>query len=211
MKINLKKIHQLLESDLTSYKIMKETGIKTQIIDRYRTKQTKLENMTLKIATNLQLLIDRLEGKFSLFSYYKEKPSYRYLMNDKGEKIYELKQVKNGLFNELYELYTDNKIIGEIKVHTEAFSMVKLPKLTIKIKEKTPIHLCLVMEELTKKIEFDTTQLSILGDFNDIFTLFMDGEVLGSCRIHSNNKVVYITPEQEKLAVGIIMGILFLL
>ena len=45
-------IENLLRSDLTSYKIGKDTGISVQQIDRYR-KSMKIENITLKNALKL--------------------------------------------------------------------------------------------------------------------------------------------------------------
>ncbi|NYS33229.1 hypothetical protein HZZ02_05475 [Streptococcus danieliae] len=46
-------IQELLESDITSYRMHKETGVAQQVIDRYRAGENKLENMTLKIAKKL--------------------------------------------------------------------------------------------------------------------------------------------------------------
>lgn len=46
--IDVALIKELLASDITSYQISKKTGIHTQVIDRYRNGQSKLENMTLK-------------------------------------------------------------------------------------------------------------------------------------------------------------------
>lgn len=48
----IKAIENLLRSDLTSYKIGKDTGISVQQIDRYR-KSMKIENITLKNALKL--------------------------------------------------------------------------------------------------------------------------------------------------------------
>lgn len=47
-----KEIEELLKSDLTSYKIAKETGITVQQIDRYR-KSSKVGNITLDNAIKL--------------------------------------------------------------------------------------------------------------------------------------------------------------
>lgn len=43
----------LLNSDVSSYRLEKETGVKSQVIQRYRSGETKLENMTLKTARKL--------------------------------------------------------------------------------------------------------------------------------------------------------------
>jgi hypothetical protein len=48
-----KEIQELLDSKITSYRIRQETGIAQQVIDRYRKKESKIENMTLKNAKKL--------------------------------------------------------------------------------------------------------------------------------------------------------------
>lgn len=46
-------INTLLQSDVTSYRIQKDTGIRRQKIDRYRKGQSELKNMTLDVAEKL--------------------------------------------------------------------------------------------------------------------------------------------------------------
>lgn len=48
-------IIKLLNGKLTSYKIAKDTGLSTQLIDNYRTGKSKIENMALG---NAELLVD---------------------------------------------------------------------------------------------------------------------------------------------------------
>ena len=55
-----KEIEELLNSDLTSYKIAKETGITVQQIDRYR-KNNKVGNITLDNALKLYNYKERLD------------------------------------------------------------------------------------------------------------------------------------------------------
>lgn len=57
-----KEIEELLNSDLTSYKIAKETGITVQQIDRYR-KNNKVGNITLDNALKLYNYKEKLEMK----------------------------------------------------------------------------------------------------------------------------------------------------
>lgn len=57
-----KAIEELLNSDLTSYKIAKETGITVQQIDRYR-KNNKVGNITLDNALKLYNYKEKLEMK----------------------------------------------------------------------------------------------------------------------------------------------------
>lgn len=46
-------LEELLNSDVSSYRLGKETGVRSQVIQRYRNGETKLENMTLKTARKL--------------------------------------------------------------------------------------------------------------------------------------------------------------
>lgn len=48
-----REIEKILNSDETSYRISKETGIAVQVIDRYRHGKSKIENMTLKNAEKI--------------------------------------------------------------------------------------------------------------------------------------------------------------
>lgn len=58
-----KTIQQLFESDVTTYRISKQTGIRISVIDGYRNNTSKLENMTLKIAEKLCNYAERLTDK----------------------------------------------------------------------------------------------------------------------------------------------------
>lgn len=53
MIIDTDKIKALLDGDITSYRIARDTGLTAPTIDNYRVKGAKLENMTLKIAKKL--------------------------------------------------------------------------------------------------------------------------------------------------------------
>ena len=46
-------LEELLNSDVSSYRLGKETGVRSQVIQRYRNGETKLENMTLITARKL--------------------------------------------------------------------------------------------------------------------------------------------------------------
>ncbi len=53
MKKIIKEIEDLLNSDLTSYKIAMGSGVANSIIQNYRNGKRKVENMTLKTALKL--------------------------------------------------------------------------------------------------------------------------------------------------------------
>ncbi|WP_018659599.1 hypothetical protein [Allofustis seminis] len=64
LSVQVKDIEMLLlESDITSYKIHKETGIPHQTIDNYRTNGCLIENMRLHIALRLQDYINKNRHK----------------------------------------------------------------------------------------------------------------------------------------------------
>ncbi|MDN2452510.1 hypothetical protein [Lactobacillus sp. UCMA15818] len=56
--IDLSKIKKLLDSDISAYAISEETGLTRAMINRYRKNESKLENMTIKVALKLQKCYD---------------------------------------------------------------------------------------------------------------------------------------------------------
>lgn len=66
MEINTTLIKQLLNSDLTSYHIAKQTGLAISMIDRYRSGNNYIENMTLKTAEKLHLYAQELADSTKL-------------------------------------------------------------------------------------------------------------------------------------------------
>lgn len=59
----IKDIEELFETDITDYRISKDTGITLSVIQNYRNGKYALENMTLKIAKKLYEYKERLEMK----------------------------------------------------------------------------------------------------------------------------------------------------
>ena len=49
----IKQIEELFNSNLTDYRISKDTGITLSVIQKYRNDSSKIENMTLKVANKL--------------------------------------------------------------------------------------------------------------------------------------------------------------
>ncbi len=58
------KIEKLIDLDLTSYRIAKETGISTQYIDKIRSGKTAIENIGLGKAEILVKYFDDLEKTY---------------------------------------------------------------------------------------------------------------------------------------------------
>lgn len=57
----INQIEELFNSDLTDYRISKDTGITLSVIQKYRNDTSKLENMTLKIANKLMKYTEELK------------------------------------------------------------------------------------------------------------------------------------------------------
>lgn len=57
----IKEIEELFETDITDYRISKDTGITLSVIQNYRNGKYALENMTLKIAKKLYEYKERLD------------------------------------------------------------------------------------------------------------------------------------------------------
>lgn len=57
----IKDIEELFETDITDYRISKDTGITLSVIQNYRNGKYALENMTLKIAKKLYEYKERLD------------------------------------------------------------------------------------------------------------------------------------------------------
>lgn len=59
MIIDTDKIQELLNSDVTSYKIAKNAFFSSNLIDGYRKGKLKIENMSLRIAIELMEFINK--------------------------------------------------------------------------------------------------------------------------------------------------------
>lgn len=100
-----KEIEELLNSDLTSYKIAKETGITVQQIDRYR-KNNKVGNITLDNALKLYEYKERL----TMRNYDKMMLVVKELVLEEGAFISYWKEDSN---NDITTVYS----VDELKAH----------------------------------------------------------------------------------------------
>ena len=74
MIIDTNKINQLLDSDMTGYRVAQLTNVKQPMYDRYKSGQTPVTNMTIKVADELMRLI-KLE----------EKAMYKLIIKEEGK------------------------------------------------------------------------------------------------------------------------------
>lgn len=116
-----KEIEALLNSDLTSYKIAKETGITVQQIDRYR-KNNKVGNITLDNALKLYNYKERLEMK----NYDKMMLVVKELVLEDGAFISYWKEDR---INDITTVYS----VDELKAHLGNLSDDEFEKLVIQV------------------------------------------------------------------------------
>lgn len=116
-----KEIEELLKSDLTSYKIAKETGITVQQIDRYR-KNNKVGNITLDNALKLYNYKERLEMK----NYDKMMLVVKELVLEDGAFISYWKEDNN---NDITTIYS----VDELKAHLGNISDEDFENLVIQV------------------------------------------------------------------------------
>lgn len=97
-------IFEMVESyHVSAYAISKDTNLTRAVINRYRTGETKLENMTIRVALKLQEFYDK--------NYIKQTISY-----DSGEMITELKE-DIASFGD-FECWAWIKKIDGVKIYT---------------------------------------------------------------------------------------------
>lgn len=101
--VDLGKIEELLNSNVSAYAISKDTNLTRAVINRYRTGETKIENMTIRVALKLQEFYDK--------NYIKQTISY-----DSGEMITELKE-DIASFGD-FECWAWIKKIDGVKIYT---------------------------------------------------------------------------------------------
>lgn len=102
----IKDIEELFETDITDYRISKDTGITLSVIQNYRNGKYALENMTLKIAKKLYEYKERLEMK----NYDKMMLVVKELVLEKGAFISYWKEDSN---NDITTVYS----VDELKAH----------------------------------------------------------------------------------------------
>ena len=102
----IKEIEELLNSDVTDYRISKDTGITLSVIQNYRNGKYALDNMTLKIAKKLYEYKERLEMK----NYDKMMLVVKELVLEEGAFISYWKEDNN---NDITTVYS----VVELKAH----------------------------------------------------------------------------------------------
>lgn len=125
-----KEIEELLNSDLTSYKIAKETGITVQQIDRYR-KSSKVGNITLDNAIKLYNYYNKENRRMLKLSFkYKgqTKEVYSNSLEDVTREAFEYfknDEHANEVFEKGAEEFIKDYLNGEVKYVGETIQYFK--------------------------------------------------------------------------------------
>ena len=82
--IDTKKIRKLLNSNLTSYRVAQLTNVKQPVYYRYQKGQTPLENMTLKVASELMKIVEMEKNTMDRMEILKFKNLMNTYANEDG-------------------------------------------------------------------------------------------------------------------------------
>ena len=118
----IKDIEELFETDITDYRISKDTGITLSVIQNYRNGKYALENMTLKIAKKLYEYKERLEMK----NYDKMMLVVKELVLEEGAFI---SYWKEDNINDITTVYS----VDELKAHLGNLNDDEFEKLVIQV------------------------------------------------------------------------------
>ena len=102
----IKDIEELFETDITDYRISKDTGITLSVIQNYRNGKYALENMTLKIAKKLY----EYKEKINMTNYGKMMVIVKELVLEEGAFV---SYWSEDNFNDITTVYS----VDELKAH----------------------------------------------------------------------------------------------
>ena len=121
----IQQIEELFNSDLTDYRISKDTGITLSVIQKYRSDVSKIENMTLKVAKKLiKYVEEQRKGELTMLELkFNHKGSDKYFYGTSLEEVacesFELykndEQANEYIQNDRYEDYIKDFLNGELK------------------------------------------------------------------------------------------------
>lgn len=118
----IKDIEELFETDITDYRISKDTGITLSVIQNYRNGKYALENMTLKIAKKLY----EYKEKINMTNYGKMMVIVNELVLEEGAFISYWKEDR---INDITTVYS----VDELKAHLGNLNDDEFEKLIIQV------------------------------------------------------------------------------
>ena len=111
MIINLDEIEELLNSDVTGYRIGQETSVKQQNYDRYKKGLSNLEDMPLKTAIELQNFINQEEKGMTKYIVLRD------LLDENGDPYDNEEKLKTDNYEKAKKVFED--LVKQIKSYDQ--------------------------------------------------------------------------------------------
>lgn len=151
----IKEIEELLNSDVTDYRISKDTGITLSVIQNYRNGKYALENMTLKIAKKLY----EYKEKINMTNYGKMITIVNELVLEDGAFISYWSEDK---INDITTVYS----VEELKSHLSNIDEEDFNKLVFQVN----------FENQDKDYQFNLNDYEAVKNKNEIVLNFLHNE-----------------------------------
>ena len=151
----IKEIEELLNSDVTDYRISKDTGITLSVIQNYRSGKYALENMTLKIAKKLY----EYKEKINMTNYGKMITIVNELVLEDGAFISYWSEDK---INDITTVYS----VEELKSHLSNIDEEDFNKLVFQVN----------FENQDKDYQFNLNDYEAVKNKNEIVLNFLHNE-----------------------------------
>lgn len=151
----IKEIEELLNSDVTDYRISKDTGITLSVIQNYRNGKYALENMTLKIAKKLY----EYKEKINMTNYGKMITIVNELVLEDGAFISYWSEDK---INDITTVYS----VEELKSHLSNIDEEDFNKLVFQVN----------FENQDKDYQFNLNDYEAVNNKNEVVLNFLHNE-----------------------------------
>lgn len=151
----IKEIEELLNSDVTDYRISKDTGITLSVIQNYRNGKYALENMTLKIAKKLY----EYKEKINMTNYRKMITIVNELVLEDGACVSYWSEDK---INDIITVYS----VEELKSHLSNVKEEDFNKLIFQVN----------FENQDKDYQFNLNDYEAVNNKNEVVLKFLHNE-----------------------------------
>jgi hypothetical protein len=151
----IKEIEELLNSDVTDYRISKDTGITLSVIQNYRSGKYALENMTLKIAKKLY----EYKEKINMTNYGKMITIVNELVLEDGAFVSYWSEDK---INDITTVYS----VEELKSHLSNVKEEDFNKLVFQVN----------FENQDKDYQFNLNDYEAVNNKNEVVLNFLHNE-----------------------------------
>lgn len=151
----IKDIEELFETDITDYRISKDTGITLSVIQNYRNGKYALENMTLKIAKKLY----EYKEKINMTSYGKMMVIVNELVLEEGAFV---SYWSEDNFNDITTVYS----VEELKSHLSNVKEEDFNKLVFQVN----------FENQDKDYQFNLNDYEAVNNKNEVVLNFLHNE-----------------------------------